>query len=261
MAGRRSVCGSPCGAARARPAGLSLTCTLCRCLPPPLCAQRGCLDLVLKRRRGFVKLALEADAELVPAIAFGAEPAAPAPAAVWPLPAAHGVVCSPCCPPRRHVLPSAGSRVQGSSCVHPLPQGRTTSFTAWSCAPARCWTACRSCLRRWAGRPASLAPTEAGVYTCPPPQPLAPCCGLALPSAGMLPGCCPHPPCTCSHTPLAARHRHGPRPARAADRLCDAAPRRPDGRRHPQPPSRPVPAAGAARDSGGAAAAPAAFQR
>lgn len=33
--------------------------------------QPGCLDLVVRKRRGFVRLALEAKAALVPVIAFG----------------------------------------------------------------------------------------------------------------------------------------------------------------------------------------------
>lgn len=32
----------------------------------PLVLQPGCMDLILKRRRGFVRVALEAGADLVP---------------------------------------------------------------------------------------------------------------------------------------------------------------------------------------------------
>ena len=38
---------------------------------PGTAAQPGCMDLILRRRKGFVKLALQAGADLVPVIAFG----------------------------------------------------------------------------------------------------------------------------------------------------------------------------------------------
>lgn len=43
-------------------------------LPPchaPVCSQNGCLDLILRKRRGFVRLALQSVSDLVPVLAFG----------------------------------------------------------------------------------------------------------------------------------------------------------------------------------------------